>query len=445
MGDAADDVYDSAMIDDLRREPAETERRVHSAIGASGAHRWIPCPGSVALSEGLPKRSSEEADEGTAAHTLASDCLTSGADAWEHTGRALVVTDDEASTSRTFIATDEMTGAVQVYLDAVRQDIAEYERSPERVTGNGPRMFVEQGFHLVNIDEGAYGTADCIVWFPGWGLLRVYDYKHGKGIAVHVEENPQLQYYGVGAVDEILNTWGEDGPGGVEPKSFDIRDIELVVVQPRCTSGDTLVHRWRTTLDALGEWVEAVLRPAIARTRQPNAPLVAGEHCRFCPAKQAGVCPIINAALAAHAADSASVPEAQLEARARGMETWELAEKLAQRDLLRFALKTLEQEAERRLLAGEVVPGFKLVGKKADRVWQDGAFEEAVKHFGEEHCYVKKGKSPAQIEALDGGKAFVKGRAYKPDTGLTLAAADDRRTAVSVRPVADRFIGIKTQ
>lgn len=444
MADATDLVLDGEVHGALNGA-TETDRRPHSNIGASGAHRWIVCPGSVALSDGLPKLSTEEADEGTAAHQIASDCLTSGADGWEHIGRTLTVTDDEAGTSRTFIATDEMTGAVQVYLDAVRQDIAEYERRRAGDDWGAPRIFVEQGFHLVSIDEGAYGTADCIVWFPGWGLLRVYDYKHGKGIAVHVEENPQLQYYGVGAVDEILNTWGEDGAGGAEPKSFDIRDIELVVVQPRCTSGDTLVHRWRTTIDALGEWVDAVLKPAIARTRQPNAALVAGEHCRFCPAKQAGVCPIINAALAAHAADSVSVPEAQLEARARGMETWELAEKLAQRDLLRFALKTLEQEAERRLLAGEVVPGFKLVGKKADRVWQDGAFEEAVKYFGEEHCYVKKGKSPAQIEALDGGKAFVKGRAYKPDTGLTLAAADDRRTAVSVRPVADRFIGIKTQ
>jgi hypothetical protein len=424
----------------------EAPARPHSEIGASSAHRWLECPGSVALSRDLPKRSSEEADEGTAHHTIASDCLGSNQDAWEHVGRVVEVGDEEGGVRRSFVIDDAGAEAVQVYLNAIRGDIAEYATGPsnEPDWGTPPRVFVEQGFHLVHVDEGAYGTADCAVHFPDWKLLRVYDYKHGKGLAVDVVENPQLLYYALGALVELAS--GEVNLG-------DIEDVELVVVQPRCTSGDTLVHRWRTTKDYVTNFMHNVLRPGIAKTREPNAPLKAGDHCRFCPAKQAGVCPVLNKALDRAIEDVATTgglehTEAQaqetLQHVAKSLETWELSEKLEQVPLLRFAIKTLEQEAERRLLAGEDVPGFKLVNKKADRVWAEGGFEAAVEKYGAELCYERKGKTPAAIERLEGGKEFVKGRAFKPDTGLTLASTSDKRVGVTVRPAADRFIGIKT-
>jgi len=403
----------------------------HSKIGASGAHRWIECAGSVALSEGLPNRSSEEADEGTAHHEVAAECLKSGADAWEHIG-AKVAVNAGLPTERAFVIEEDGANAVQVYLDAVRGDIADYET--ERASDAGAvRVFVEQGFHLVHVDPDAYGTADCVVYFPGWKLLKVYDYKHGKGVAVHVENNPQLQYYGLGALVEIAR----DVPlGGIE-------SLELVVVQPRCASSDTLVHRWRTSKDDLIAFKDDVLIPAIARTRQPNAPLKAGDHCQFCPAKLNGVCPVLNKALDTMIENTGGA-ETEIVERAKALETWELADKLNQVKLVRFAIKTLEQEAERRLLAGETIPGKKLVHKKADRVWKDGGFEAAVEKFGEALCYERKGKSPAQLEKLKDAKAFVAEHAYKPDTGLTVADEDDRRVGVTVRPAADRFIGIKT-
>ena len=44
----------------------------HARCSASAAHRWINCPGSIALSDQCPDPgSSSYADEGTIAHSLA--------------------------------------------------------------------------------------------------------------------------------------------------------------------------------------------------------------------------------------------------------------------------------------------------------------------------------------------------------------------------------------
>lgn len=48
----------------------------HAKLSPSAAERWMTCPGSVVLSEGMPQRTSEFAEEGTLAHALAEMLLT---------------------------------------------------------------------------------------------------------------------------------------------------------------------------------------------------------------------------------------------------------------------------------------------------------------------------------------------------------------------------------
>lgn len=50
----------------------------HSKVGASSAKRWMACPGSVRLSEGIESKSSKFSIEGTQAHALAEQWLTAG-------------------------------------------------------------------------------------------------------------------------------------------------------------------------------------------------------------------------------------------------------------------------------------------------------------------------------------------------------------------------------
>lgn len=53
----------------------------HAKLSPSSAHRWMNCTGSIILEKNIADTTSEHADEGTAAHFLASECLEQGKDA----------------------------------------------------------------------------------------------------------------------------------------------------------------------------------------------------------------------------------------------------------------------------------------------------------------------------------------------------------------------------
>lgn len=403
--------------------------KAHSDTGASGAHRWFPCPGSVALSAGLPNKSSPYASLGTAAHSLGALCLTDGSDAWEHLGEKITAEGTE------FTVDTEMVESVQLYLDTIRGDIAKYKADfgnyDEAVKLDptiAPVVWIEERFHLADVDPGLYGTADCAVYFPHWRKLNVYDYKHGIGVGVEAKENPQLQYYAVGAVSKL-------------PETAELRDIECILVQPRHDHESGSVRRWTTNFDALGEWIGATLKPALLATRKPDAPLVAGEWCRFCPAKAAGVCPVLNATFDGIAKTAEEPGEFEPPA---ALETWELAERASKIELAKFVIKALEDEIYSRLLKGETIPGFKLVPKKSNRVWKEGAQEAVVAAVGNAAWKEPAFRSPAEVEKLQDGAAVVAKWAYKPDTGYTVAPDADRRHAVSVATPAQRFAGVDT-
>jgi len=164
----------------------------HSPLGASGAYRWIPCPGSVRLAIGYKDEASPFALEGTAAHGLADLCLRSGIDAWEMIGEAYPVDGHEGGAYVEY--TKDMADAVQVYLDSVRS------RYPDRNQGN---FFVEYGFHCPDIHPLFYGQSDLVYVDEEDRRLDVDDYKHGAGIVIDVQENPQNMYYACGVLDNM--------------------------------------------------------------------------------------------------------------------------------------------------------------------------------------------------------------------------------------------------
>ena len=48
----------------------------HAQLSPSSAVRWMTCPGSVRMCEGIPDTSSDASLEGTMMHTVASHCLS---------------------------------------------------------------------------------------------------------------------------------------------------------------------------------------------------------------------------------------------------------------------------------------------------------------------------------------------------------------------------------
>lgn len=174
----------------------------HARLSPSGAHRWMACPGSVVLEADYPDKGSVYADEGTAAHTLASWCLEDGADADQYRDIEIVVGE------RKFTVTQDMIDYVQDYVKLVR----EY--------AHGGQLLVEQKVPIGHLtgEEGATGTSDAVI--VRRDELVVMDLKYGMGVKVDAEANPQLMMYALGAY-EAFHVLGE----------FQI--VTMVIHQPR--------------------------------------------------------------------------------------------------------------------------------------------------------------------------------------------------------------------
>ena len=100
-----------------------TERPVHSALGASSAHRWMACPGSVRLGKergASTSRSGRAAAEGSVAHDIAAECLLLDREAWEYIGET------RSHDGWDFVVDQEMAEGVQLYVNFVNDKLQKF-------------------------------------------------------------------------------------------------------------------------------------------------------------------------------------------------------------------------------------------------------------------------------------------------------------------------------
>ena len=81
-----------------------------------------------------------------------------------------------------------------------------------------PVVLIEQRVDFSRWVEQGFGTADCIIIADG--TLRIVDYKHGLGVLVSLEDNPQMKCYALGALELF------DG-------IYDIDRVSMTIYQPR--------------------------------------------------------------------------------------------------------------------------------------------------------------------------------------------------------------------
>lgn len=386
--------------------------KVHSRIGPSSASRWMNCAGSVALVEKLgdkARKSGIAAAEGSAAHDLLARCLTSGDEAWEHNGEKI------KSDSWTFDVTPEMTEAVQIALDWTRSKVAQLsEKGKEAI------LLVERRVASPE-DADAFGTSDIIIIVPGERVI-VADFKYGIGVTVEPDDE-QLRSYGQYTFD-TYKTFGDLDPSQynpeINPPTTEIFPdqntvAQLFIVQPRIPHPKGLVRQHVTDRKELARWFYGEVLPAIAETRNPEATLNAGEHCRFCPASD--FCPLLHKARETF--DTTTLPVTLDDAALDAALT--IGKQIVKQ------MERLEEEAFNRASKGTKFEHWKLVRKIASRVWKDGA-EAAVKEALGAAAYSEpKLLTPPAVEKLEGGKKLVAQWSMKPETGVTLAARSDKR------------------
>lgn len=222
----------------------------HSKLSPSSSDRWLACSVSPSREQAFEDTSNPAAEEGTAAHALAEQCLRNGCDA-----ASVKVTDADAWSK---YYAGEFAAYVQEYLDLVRGKINE-----------GDELYVEQ--RLVMYQKyGVYGTADAVI--IGGSTLKVIDLKFGKGVFVETEDNPQLMLYAWGALDTLV--WAA---------SEEITHVEVTICQPRKNNTVSVTF----TAEYLSAWIAEQL-PKVEKAFRGIGVGSPGEHCRWCRAK--GVC-----------------------------------------------------------------------------------------------------------------------------------------------------------
>ncbi len=412
---------------------------VHAVLGASSASRWLACPGSIREIGALPgyarEQSSVYAKQGTAAHYLSERCLAERSDPKDY--HELWISEHGVISSEKsrpdlpgdwFEVDSEMVESLDIYLGEVYSHL-------ERL-GNAELMIERTVYPIPGREAEMFGTADVIILEP-YGELIVIDLKYGKGVVVETEWNDQAMCYGLGALRAV---------GG----AADVSKVTLIIVQPRAPHADGPIRRWTLPAAELLEFSDELGAGADA-TRDPNAPLMSGSHCRFCPA--AFACEELKSktfdAMIVHVPDDLTEIE-EPEAHVRlpdPRDPIDLGRAKAIADLAEFWVKEVNVMVQRALEHGITVPGFKLVRKTSKRKWKDETdLERRLANkagLGVDEIYTKKLKSPAQLEKNPKlGRKWVARYCVKPEGGLTVAPDNDPREPVpslpeSVPPIDD--------
>lgn len=351
-------------------------------VGGSTAKRVINCPGSVALVQQVPpKPSSSYADEGTLLH---------------NTIAAILETNKEP---KDFLGT--FYNGVELTEERLERKLLPALAALDEIDPEGKLEYaVEQVVGFGDALPGVFGSADLVGRIGNRGILL--DWKFGDGVAVEAEENSQALFYTAAALRTETTRWAFEG----------VDEVEVIIVQP------PQVKRWVTSLDRVRRF-EAELILAVRAAQQPDAPLSAGDHCRWCAAKS--ICPLVNGA----------VERAKRE-NIKAVNIDRLTEALASIDLLEGWIKDAREMAKELLEAGVDVPGWKLVPKRATRQWvnENLAFN-ALFDEGLTTEELTELRSPAQIEKVLKKRkiAMPEGLIVSVSSGDTLAPADDPRPA----------------
>ena len=354
-------------------------------VGGSTAKRVINCPGSVALVQKMPPQpSSKYADEGTLLHDTIADVLHHLKTPEDYLGR----------THNEQVLTQEL---IDDKLHVALKLLDEVDPNQEMV------YEVEQRVGFGDILPGVFGSTDLIGRIGSRAI--VLDWKFGDGVAVDATENPQLMFYAAAAMRTEGSKWAFEGAD----------EIECIIIQPPA------IRRGVTTPKRIAEF-EQQLVAAVKTAMKPDAPLMHGDHCRWCAAKP--VCPRMTGAV-----------DRALKVQLESIDAATLGKYLQNAELLEEWIKDLRALAHRMLEKNVPVPGYKLVQKQSRRKWTDEqAARKALLDMGLKESVVVETSimSPAQAE-----KALKKRWADLPEglvksesSGTTLASEDDPRPAV---------------
>lgn len=310
----------------------------HAVLSASSANRWLHCPPSVRLSEGYMDKASVFAMEGTSAHELC-----------EYKLRSALGMEAENPTENLNFYNIEMEECAEGYATYILELV---EKAKE--TCSDPVVMVEQRVDFSRYVPEGFGTADCIIIADD--ILNIVDYKHGKGVEVSAEDNPQMKLYALGAL-ELFDCL------------YDISKVQMTIFQPRLSNVSVFVMDKADLLN----WANDELTAKAELAFEGKGELCCGEWCKFCKAKS-------NCKERARV----NMEMAQYEFRKSSLLTDEEVVKILSRiDELTSWASDVKNFALEQAVRGKQWSGWKVVEGRSNRKYTDeGAVAQVVKNAG---------------------------------------------------------------
>lgn len=388
------------------------EANGHAKCSPSAAERWMTCPGSVVLSDGMPGSESEYAEEGTRAHAMAEKWLLGH---FSRHGETPSFTKPEDV---------EMARHVKNYVDECI-----------RLAVKGAKVWVEK---KVAINEDVYGTADFICWQPETATLHVRDLKYGAGVAVAAERNIQLRIYALAALITMKLPASIVNIGVVQPRydhpDGSIRSVDFDVADLLDLHADVAeaVERVATARESVGakDWDNLFLKPS-------------EKGCRWCLASPK--CPVLKNKAQALAKQVFMVaPGTEVTLTKPAYDPLELARTLDFLPILEAWIKNTREFAYAEAEKGNDIPDYKLVEKQAVRKWKEGLPDigyALAKHLG---CDEKDLWKPKELINVGDALKLAPGKNAKErdamlepfverkSSGHTLVHISDKREPVRI-------------
>ncbi len=361
----------------------------HALLSASSSHRWLSCPPSARLSQNYEDRESDYAAEGTAAHLLCEYKLKIALGL-----RAVDPTPDLTYYDQ------EMEECADGYVAYILELI---EKAKESCAD--PVILSEQRLDYSKYAQDGFGTGDCVI--AGDGLLYIVDYKHGQGVLVEAERNPQMMLYGLGAL-EIFDCL------------FDIDTVSMTIYQPRRNN----ISTYTTAKEELYRWGREELKPKAKLAYSGGGEFLCGEWCQFCKAKhECRARAKHNMALAQY---DFKLPPL--------LEDSEVEDILSKTGLLISWANDIKAYALQAALGGKEWKGWKLVEGRSIRKYKNEDAVAKVVYAAGYDPYEKRLKGITAMEKSLGKTRFSEllgNFVEKPPGKPTLVPADDKRPAIN--------------
>jgi hypothetical protein len=381
----------------------------HAKLSCSGSKIWLACPPSVVLGDQFPDTPSDASREGTFAHDLAEHRLLVSLNRLPH-----------------YVSESNIPEFANWYSKESSDYIDEYVQRCMNAfhdAGPGAVCYTERKLPTSAWVPDGFGTVDFII-IGADGCMTVIDLKFGKGVPVDAVDNPQLRLYALGAVQEFGHL-------------FYLEEVTMIIDQPRLNS---------RTIDSIAvvdliKWADTIVAPAAALASKGEGKFSPGEHCRFCKARHA--CRARADQVTGLAAMEFKPPSL--------LSDGEVAQVLNLADQLTAWASDVRAHAQRRVEAGNQLPGWKLVEGRSNRVITDmDSIAQRLKVAGVDEALIyERSLYPlTTLEKVVGKKAFAElagDLIAKPPGRATLVPDSDKRPAIVGRADAAADFSTATQ